>query len=411
MLKINWHTKILVLNLDSIFKQINMIEQPHTYIAKTVFGLEEVLAAELTELGATDVLAITRAVSFKADKEVLYKANLWCRTAIRILKPLVTFKVNSSDDLYAGVYKMSWPDIFSIKQTFMVNAVVNHEEITHSHYASLRVKDAIVDRFRKEQEDRPSIDTEDPDFRIHVHIYKDECTVLLDSSGDALYKRGYRLSATEAPMNEVLAAGLIKLSGWDVHKPLHDPMCGSGTFLIEAGLMACNIAPSLHRQKFGFQMWAHYDEALFKQIKQEALDSRRSMSATITGADISPVAVSKARRNIDAAGLPDIIDLKVASFFDDEPAVEGGMLLMNPPYGEKIQSDDILGLYKEIGDTLKKKYAGFQAWVISSNMQALKNVGLRPSRNIKVFNGALECKFCKFDMYSGSKKAKFNQEQ
>lgn len=379
-------------------------------IGKTLAGLEEILAAELTALGAEDVELLKRAVSFSADQELMYKANLWCRTALRFLKPIAFFKAVTNEDLYENVFNYPWEKVFNTEQTFVIDAVVSNSEFTHSQFVAQKAKDAIADRFREKFKRRPSVDLQAPDIRINIHIYKDDCTLSLDSSGESLHKRGYRLLTNEAPMSEVLAAGLILLSGWDRKSNFVDPMCGSGTIACEAAMIARNIAPARYRKNWGFEHWRDFDVKLWKRIKAEVASHEVPYNGTILASDISEKAIGIARINARSAGLSDTIRISRNAFADLVPPPAPGVLVTNPPYGERIKEEDIIALYKSIGDILKRKYTGYDAWMISSDINALKFVGLKPSRKIPVFNGPLECRFVKFSMYGGSKKAKFNTE-
>ena len=376
-------------------------------VAKTITGLEEVLAAELKALGANDVELLKRAVSFTGDKALMYKANQWVRTALRILKPLKSFTLVNEDDLYTELKQIPWEDYMDVHKTLAMDAVVNDSLFTHSHFVALRAKDAVVDYFRDKFGRRPSVNTENPDLRINIHLQNNICDISLDSSGTSLHKRGYRQIVGEAPMSEVLAAGLILLSGWDKQSNFLDPMCGSGTLLIEAALIANNIPPSTYREDFGFMKWKDFDAELWKDLKNEAFDLQTEFDYKIIGSDISERNLSAAVRNVRSAHLHKDIELSVGSFENIVPPEGPGMLITNPPYGERIQVRDIIQLYRQIGDTLKQKFAGWQTWVISGDLLAIKHIGLKPTKRITVFNGQLECKFNKFEIYEGSKKAKY----
>jgi len=390
---------------------LNPTQQPQTLIAKTIAGLEETLAAELTALGAQDVKVITRAVSFSGDNRLLYEANLWCRTALRILKPLYAFPAATNDQLYQNIFNYPWEDIFTVDNTIAIDSVVNDSSFTHSHFVSQKVKDAIADRFRSKTGTRPSVNIENPDIRINIHIYRDVCDVSLDSSGESLHKRGYRVAGGLAPLSEVLAAGLVLLSGWDKQKNFIDPMCGSGTILIEAALIALNIAPGSFKKSFAFMNWKDYDASLWQQIKISALEKHKESNVYITGSDIEARVIRSARGNIIEAGLQKVIGLQVSPFADFKPPDGGGVMVMNPPYGERLEQEDIVAFYKSIGDSLKKNYAGYDAWIISSDLNAMKFIGLKPTRKIPVFNGPLECRFMKFSVYAGSKKDMYNKPE
>ena len=365
---------------------------------------QEVLAGELKDLGACEILVLNRAVSFQGDKELLYKANLWLRTCISIIQPIEYFNAHNEDSLYNGVKAINLEKYFDINQTFAINSAINSEFFNHSQYVSLKSKDAIVDQFREKTGERPSIDTVNPDIKINIHIVNNKCTVSLDSSGNTLNKRGYRDTTGFAPMNEVLAAGLILLSGWDKKTDFIDPMCGSGTILIEAAMIANNIAPNTQRPSFGFQNWDDYDHTLWSKVKAEALAVQKDSETLFFGYDISEKTLQIATKNILNAGLNSKIKLKQADVRQLKSPVSEGVVITNPPYGERLQMDNIEEFYKELGDTLKKGFQNHDAWLISSNKDALKNIGLRTSRKMTLINGSLECKFHKYEMYRGSKK-------
>mgnify|MGYP001348079766 CR=1 FL=1 len=373
-------------------------------LAKTMFGLEEILADELRKLGAQNVKPMNRAVSFKGDKGFMYKANLNLRTALRILKPIVHFQAHDEKELYRKLCEIDWTEIFDLDSTFATHATTHSEVFTHSKYASLVMKDAIADTFRKKFDKRPDVNPKMPDVSINLHIAKHTCTVSLDSSGDSLHKRGYKSNAVTAPMNEVLAAGLILLSDWNRISDFHDPMCGSGTLLIEAALIAYNIPANIFRDRFGFEGWNDFDEELWKKIKEVSLDKETHYYGKITGSDNFQKAVRISIENIENALLFDNIKVKTEDFFDT--TIEAGtFVLFNPPYGERIPIE-VDEFYEEVGNTLKHNYKGCSVWLISSDIESIKFIGLRPSRKIKVMNGKLECSFRKFEVYEGSKKAK-----
>ena len=375
-------------------------------IAKTFAGCEDILLQELEALGATDARILTRAVEFEADLATLYKANLHCRTALRILKPVYRFEASDENMLYREIQNIKWSEHFNLEHTFAVNATLNQSNMTHSLYVSLKTKDAIVDQFRDATGDRPNVDTENPDFRIHLHIYENQCTLSFDSSGESLHKRGYRDYTNIAPINEALAAALVLLSGWDKKMPLADFMCGSGTILIEAAFIALNIAPNKFRKSFGFQQWKDYDAALWKNIYEEAIAAEKEPGdLRLYGSDISMRVLEKADQNIQEAGLKGIIRLRKLSFENFEVPEEQGMLICNPPYGQRIAPEDILSMYKLIGDTMKQRLKGWTCWIFTGNLEVAKFIGLRPSRKIHLFNGPIECRFLRYDVYAGSKKA------
>lgn len=375
-------------------------------LAKTLFGFEELLAKELRDLGAMDVRTGVRSVSFYGDTGFMYKTNLSLRTAIKILKPFASFKVRSEEELYKEVYKLPWEKYLSATDTLAIDSTVHSEQFSHSLYISQKSKDAIVDRFRDKFGKRPSVDLDFPSLRINIHIEKEFCTVSLDSSGQSLHKRGYRTATNIAPINEVLAAGLLLLSGWDGQSDFLDPMCGSGTILIEAAMIACNIPPNLNRKEFAFEKWKDWDEDLFEKIEASALNKVRDFHFSIKGYDTAPSAIHKAKDNIENASLSEFIKVEQQDFFETEKTTERHLhMLFNPPYGERL-SVNMPVFYKAIGDTLKQNYPGTEAWFVTSNLEAIKHVGLRPSRKIKVFNGSLESKLLKYVIYEGSKKAK-----
>ena len=384
---------------------INISRNNFRMIAKTQLGLEEVLAEELKQLGAMDVEVLNRAVSFVGDIGFMYKANLNLRTAIRILKPVFNFTARKDVELYEKALELDWQKYISVDNTIAVNAVVHSDFFNHSHYVALKVKDAIVDYFRNLTKGRrPDVDTKNPDIRINIHVSNDKCTLSLDSSGESLHKRGYRHATNEAPISEVLAAGLILLSDWDRQSDFLDPMCGSGTILIEAAMIACNIPPALHRKKFCFMNWNNFDEPLWDKIKEVSINKVSDFEGRIIGCDRAFASIRKAQENIKDAMLDDMIEVKRANFVrKPELLPNGGTILFNPPYGERLNVDTH-ELYTSIGDTFKKNYAGCSAWLITSDMEAVNSIHLKHTRRIKIFNGNLECRFLKYEMYDGSKK-------
>ena len=383
------------------------MEENFNMVAKTLFGFEDLLANELTQLGAQHVKTGVRSVSFSGDKGFMYKANLGLRTAIKILKPIHTFTVNNEQDLYNNLYKMDWQQYVKPTGTIAVDATIHSELFTNSLYIAQKTKDAIVDKFRDTSGERPNVDLKFPDLKINVHVDRHQCTISLDSSGDSLHKRGYKLATNIAPINEVLAAGLIMLSGWDGQTDFMDPMCGSGTMLIEAAMIACNIPPNLMRKEFAFERWQDWDVDLFEKIEASLLSKTRDFHHKITGYDKAPSAVTKALENIKNAQLDDFIEVKHEDFFKTQKGGDEKLhMVFNPPYGERLNID-MQEFYKNIGDTLKQSYPNTDAWFITSNLDALKHVGLRPSRKIQLFNAKLEARFVKYVMYEGSKKGKY----
>lgn len=383
------------------------MEQNFKMLAKTLFGFEELLAGELRKLGASNVEIGTRNVTFEGDLGFMYKANLCCRTAIKILKPIKSFNVFDEEDLYKRVYDVPWENYMSKEGTLAVDSTVFSEQFTHSKYISQKTKDAIVDRFRDREGERPDVDLDHPTLRINVHIDRNICTLSLDSSGQSLHKRGYKVENTLAPINEVLAAGIIMMSGWNGQCDLLDPMCGSGTFLTEAAMIAANIPPNLNRDEFGFETWPDFDVDLYELIEESALKRIKDFHFKVFGADKEAYITEKAKANVKSANLQDFIEVKTQDFFESKKESDRYMyILFNPPYDERISIQNVEEFYGNIGNTLKRSYPGTQAWMISSNMEALKFVGLRPSRRIKLYNGKLEGKLVCYNMYEGSKKAK-----
>jgi len=377
-------------------------------VAKTVSGLEQILKSELDGIGALNAEVMNRAVSFEGDKACMYRANYLFRTALRILLPVHVFEINSQEDLYREIKEFCWEDHLDADSTLAVDAVISYTVFTNSQFVAQKTKDAIVDRFREKTGKRPSVDLENPTLRINVHLFKNTCTLSLDSSGPSLHKRGYRKQTGIAPINEVLAAGLIRLSGWDMKKPLLDPMCGSGTILIEAAMLASGIPSGNFRSEYGFTKWKDFDEALWERVKKEAVEKISFPDdLRIVGFDKSVMILRKAVENVDFAGLDRLVFMKQAAFEDSIPPSAEGVIITNPPYDERIQLEDSVAFYKMIGNVLKRKYNGYKAWVISSDLEAIKFIGLKPSKKFKVFNGPLECRFLGFDLYEGKKQNKF----
>jgi putative N6-adenine-specific DNA methylase len=375
------------------------------FIAKTLYGLEKVVADELTALGAEGVTIANRAVFFRGELPILYTVNYMSRTALSVLVEVASFRIRSADDLYNGIMKIGWDRYMSSDDTFSIVPVVNSDLFNHTGFAGLKAKDAIADYFRNKSGKRPSVNTSNPDILINLHISHNSVTVSLDSSVIPLFKRGFREEMVAAPLNEVLAAGMLKLSGWNAGTDFIDPMCGSGTIAIEAGLIACNVPPGRFRKSFGFEKWKNFDSRLFEVIKEKhnekVLDS---VPVAIACSDISAEAVKSARVNIKNAGLENIINPIEKDFRDLRPASTGGTIFINPPYGERISQGETNEIYGMIGTTLKHNFQGYSAWIISSNRESLKYIGLKPSAKHILYNGALECLFERFDMYGGSRK-------
>ncbi len=366
-------------------------------------GLEPVLAKELTQMGAKDVEIGRRMVSFTGDKEMMYRANFQLHTAIRILKPIRHFKAKSADDVYEEIKKIDWTEYLGTEKTFTVDSVVFSEEFRHSKFVSYKVKDAIVDQFREKTGKRPNISVANPDIRLNMHIADDKCTLSLDSSGESLHRRGYRQESVEAPLNEVLAAGMILLSGWQGNTDFIDPMCGSGTLLIEAALIAKNMAPGLFRKEYAFEKWPDFDAELFDAIyNDESLE--RDFNHKIYGYDIDMKAVNTARMNVKAAGLSDVISVEQQDFKEFTQPQNKSIMITNPPYGERISTPDLMGTYKMIGERLKHQFKGNDAWVLSYREECFDQIGLKPSIKIPLYNGSLECEFRKYQMFDGKLK-------
>ena len=379
------------------------MEQSFEIIAKTFMGLEPVLAKELTQMGAKDVEIGRRMVSFTGDKEMMYRANFQLHTAIRILKPIRHFKAKSADDVYEEIKKIDWTEYLGTEKTFTVDSVVFSEEFRHSKFVSYKVKDAIVDQFREKTGKRPNISVANPDIRLTMHIADDKCTLSLDSSGESLHRRGYRQESVEAPLNEVLAAGMILLSGWQGDTDFIDPMCGSGTLLIEAALIAKNMAPGLFRKEYAFEKWPDFDAELFDAIyNDESLE--RDFNHKIYGYDIDMKAVNTARMNVKAAGLSDVISVEQQDFKEFTQPQNKSIMITNPPYGERISTPDLMGTYKMIGERLKHQFKGNDAWVLSYREECFDQIGLKPSIKIPLYNGSLECEFRKYQMFDGKLK-------
>lgn len=380
-------------------------------VATTFVGLEEVLAGEIEELGGKHIKIGTRAVTFEGSKKQMYQANLHLRTAVRVLQILDEFQVKTEEQLYQKIKSFNWPHYFGVDQTFAVTSVVHSHFFRHSQYVALKTKDAIVDRFRDEVGRRPNVNVITPHLRINIRIHGKECTLSLDSSGDSLHKRGYRMQTVEAPINEVLAAGMIKLAGWSGDRPFLDPMCGSGTIPIEAAMIAGNIPSNFYRKEFGFQKWNNFNKEAWEEILSSAREQFLPIEVPILGYDKSLRAVKIIDDNLRAAHLSEVIQVEKMNFFKLEPSVEGGLIIMNPPYDERLTRDDIGSFYKKIGDHLKQHFQGYDAWIISSNLEALKEVGLRPSKKIKLFNGPLECKYQHYELYQGSRSNRKSSEE
>ena len=373
-------------------------------LAKTFYGFEDILEKELLQLGAQNLKKGNRFVTFEGDKGFMYKANLCLRTALKILKPIHNVRIQNEESLYKVFYNFPWGNYLDVNSKFVIDSVVNGQIFTHSQFASQKAKDGIVDQFRDRFGKRPTVDLNSPDLRINLHINNDYSTISLDTSGASLHHRGYRIVTNIAPLNEVLAAGLIQLSGWQANTDFLDPMCGSGTFLIEAAMFALKIPANINRKTFAFDKWKDWDPELFEIIKESQLKKVINPKIQINGSDKAPSAIEKAKQNIENANLSEFIQIQKKDFFQLDKQTKGPLhLMINPPYGERLEGD-INALYQGIGDGFKQSFPNTHAWLISSNMEAIKCIGLRPSRKIKVFNGKLESRLLYFPIYEGTKK-------
>jgi putative N6-adenine-specific DNA methylase len=376
-------------------------------VAKTQFGLEQLLVEELRVLGAEKIEAHNRAVSFEGDLALMYRANLCLRTALKVLLPINKFKARNEDQLYDGIKKINWNQYLDKEGRLVIRTSLKSELFNHSQYVSLKCKDAIVDQYRERFGVRPSIDLTHPDLSIDIHINQDEVTVSLDSSAESLHRRGYRTDSTLAPINEVTAAGMIMLTGWNGEGNYYDPMCGSGTLLIEAAMIAKNMPPNLNRPQFGFERWKNFDPMIFSQVREDAVAAMRESKANIIGSDKTFKAIEISRENITRAGLDEDIKVSNKRFEEVKGPDGGGLMIINPPYGERLPIEEIGAFYKMMGDQMKKEFNGFDVWVISSNIEALKKTGLAPSKKIMLYNGALECRYHKFEIYKGTRRTEF----
>ncbi len=375
----------------------------YTYVVKTLFGLEDVLAAELKNFGVENVQTTRRAVLCSGDESFLYKANLCLRTALSVLLPVYKTNINDQQEFYDVLRNIDWSNYLTTRKTFSIDPVSFSKIFTHTQFMAQRSKDAIVDYFRQKYGARPDVDLKNPDVKINIHLSGKSLTVSLDSSGEPLFKRGYRKYHGEAPINEVLAAGIILLSGWNCEENFMNPMCGSATLAIEAALMAKNVAPGIFRTKYGFETWTTYNKKLFRQIYEELEEN--TLKSEIICSDISSQAIEGAKINIDNALLSKNINIMKSDFFSTSPSKLPTTVIINPPYGERMKGNNLADFYKEIGHTLKQNYAGCNVWIISSNLSALKNIGLKTKQQIEVFNGPIKCRLHHYEIYKGSMKS------
>ena len=376
-------------------------------IAKTFYGFEEILSEELLKLGAQKIIKGNRNVSFYGDKGFMYKSNISLRTALKIIKPIKEFKFKDIDEYYKKIYEIKWEDYLDFNSSFLINSVVFNSKIfNNSKFTSLKAKDAIVDRFRNKFKNRPSINSFNPELKIEIHVNRNFCTISLDSSGESLHKRGYKKYNSAAPLNEVLAAGIILMSAWDKKSDLLDPMCGTGTFLIEAAMIARNIAPNLNRMAFAFEKWKDWDNELFEKIEESVKSKEIEFENKLYGFDISSAMIKKAEKNIEISDLGVDIEIVKKDFLTSIKTDNDKLhILINPPYDKRI-SADVNQLYKKIGDTLKNNYLYSDVWIITANLEAIKSIGLKSSKKIKLFNANLESRLLNYKIYPGSKKNK-----
>ncbi len=374
-------------------------------VATCMQNLEDELEQELIAIGAKEIKKQKRAIEFVGDLELLYSANIWLRTALKVLKPLFHYQAKNDEELYSRAKNIAWEQVFSEDKTFSIDSAVHSEHFTHSQFASLRIKDAIVDRFREQQIKRPNVERYQPDIRIHLHINDTKVTLSLDSSGDPLFKRGYRTKQHLAPINECLAAGLILKTGWKGECDFLDPMTGTGTIAIEASLIACNIPPNLNRTHFAFEGWKSYDQALLSKVLGAAKDKFTPLTSKIFAREMNSNNVRSARININTANMRKSISLEQADFFKEEPPSDKGIMVVNPPYGERlIIEEGIPDFFERFGSALKHEYTGWTAWIIAADMESFKNIGLKPSKKIPMMNGKIECQFRKYELFDGKLK-------
>jgi len=386
------------------------MEKREEFVAKTYAGLEEILLEELEQLGAENCKLSTRAVLFEGDMDTMYRANYFCRYALRILWQVGEFRFRDNKQFYEEIYKYPAEKVLKSDGTLAFSVTMKDAIFATPLFAAQLAKDAVCDRFREKYDERPSVRKENPDVQFHIHIMGDHATLFLDSSGEPLYRRGYRVASHPAQISEVIAAAMVKLSGWQHDCDLIDPMCGSGTILIEAALAALNVPAGFFRRSFGFYRWKTFDQKRWEQIQDEA-DIRDDVPVNFYGSDISSRFIGMAKDNIREARLTDFIRVRRSPMNESRPVRTPSFVIFNPPYGERLDMEDIEAAYKEIGDTLKQHYAGCTAFIISSNISALKSIGLHASKRITLYNGALECKFMRFDLYKGTKNGDFRNLQ
>ncbi len=389
---------------------LSNIPSPLKLLIKTLYGLEKVLAKEVEAIGGQNVKTIKRAVDCEGNLEFLYRANYSLRTALKVLRPIYSFQARNERELYNQIKKFDWSDVMDVSQTFAIDNSIFSDFFKHSKFPTLKMKDAIADFFRDAVGERPSVDTKTPDIQFDLHAWKDRFTVSLDSSGDTLNQRGYRQRGHQAPLNEVLAAGMLQLAGWNKEIPLVDPMCGTGTILIEAAMMGMNMPPQTLRRNFGFKNWKDFNPVIWNRVKAEADSNVRRAPLSISGGDIDPQAVEMANKAIRQLKIRGDVRIREVALEKHIPKTSEGILITNPPYGERIGPKEIQDFYKTISDVLKNNFSGFDAWVLSSNVPALRHLKLRPSEKYTLYNGGLECKFQKYELYAGSKEEEPKEE-
>ncbi|MDR1344184.1 MAG: THUMP domain-containing protein [Tannerellaceae bacterium] len=372
-------------------------------VGKTLYGLEDILAGELRGIGAKDVEAGRRVVSFKGDKELLYRSNIFCRTALRILKPIHRFKAKDAETVYNKTKEVPWEKYLSPDKTFAIDSVIHSEDFNHSKFVAYKTKDAIVDYFTEKFGERPSVRINNPDLYINIHISHTDCTLSLDSSGESLHKRGYRVEQMDAPLNEVLAAGMIMKTGWKGDSNFVDPMCGSGTILVEAAMIALGIPPGLYRKEFAFEKWLDFDRELFDRVYNDESGERR-FDFKCYGSDISPAAIEAADKNIRNAGLQKYVELKVMPFQQYSDPPKPGVMVTNPPYGERITVRDLSELYSMIGERMKHAFSGYNVWILSYHEECFDKISLRPGEKVKLMNGSLACEYRRYEIFEGKNK-------
>jgi len=371
------------------------------FFASAPKGLIDPLEIELKEIGLKVTGKTAGGVYFESNWEGCYRANLWSRIASRILKPVSDFTAYQPEELYQQILKHDFTKYIRPDQTLAIDVTVKESKMRDQRFIAMKIKDAIVDQFREKFGIRPNVDNEDPDLRVHVRAVKNQFNVAVDTSGKSLFIRGYRKETVEAPLKENLAAGLLRLSEWDQKSPLVDFMCGSGTFLIEAALMALNIAPGMHRSGFSFQRWINYDKEAWQRVMDEAMDAEKdTLDFQLYGYDIDRRAISIAKDNARSAGVDHVILFKKEPVATVEPPAEKGMCIVNPPYGARIGDEDNLrDVYRDLGFTLKHRFKGWDCWILSGNKDLIADLKLKSTRKYFIFNGNIECRFLKYSMF------------